>query len=610
MKTLFGTYLKLFLYWLLVFFVGRLVFHAINYSESAAAGFSAFWGSFLAGFRLDLSMGAYFILIPLLIFCLVLLLFQLRVVKLYSGLHILLLVPALVIITIDARLFAYWGFKLDLTPFRFISTGGNEAAASIRYMDVIVVVVSFLALLAFSLWLYQVLIARSLKKVPQKRMVGAFGLLLSVILFLPIRGSVDVAPLSLSSAYFHQEHFPNQAAVNPVWNFAYALTIKDQEVPLNIAEPSDAETVYKELFSKNDSIYIIPSIKQVRPNIIIVVLESFSAKNIGPLGGPSDLTPNLNQLCREGVSFNNYYASGDRSDIGLATMFTGYPAMPKKHVLAYPQKLSKLPNLYRILKSEGYHGSFYYGGNLEFANLKSLFVTGGVDKIVSQGDLPSFDDDGKWGVHDHHLFDVFAKDLAQLDSPFIASIFSLSSHEPYKVPVDYDKFNGDLGPFNNAMYYTDSCLGALVSSLKETGLWNTSLVIVTADHATRMPDLSDVNHPGKFRIPLVLTGGVIDTPFEVENHSSQSDLAITLLDLLSIPYQKQDFPFSKNLFDTSKDFTFYFYNNGVGYRQTDGGIVYDINGNYTTLLKGSDSIKYTIRARGFTQAVHNDFLVR
>jgi phosphoglycerol transferase MdoB-like AlkP superfamily enzyme len=610
MKNLLKYYLLSIVSWMLVFSFGRLVFHAINFSESSAGDLSTFWGSFVHGLRLDLSMSAYLVFIPFLFLSLILLVFK-KTSKGFNGfLQLALLIPSSIIIAIDAQLFRYWGFKLDLTPFRFIQTGASDAAASIRLVDTLLVFAAFAFILLLALLLYKKLLAKSFVKIPQKRSTGLIALVLCAILFVPIRGSFDVAPISVSSAYFHKDHFPNQAAINPVWNFMYALTIKNQDVRLNLCDKDEATKTWESLYGASDSTYYSPKPTIDKPNVILVVLESFSAKLIEPLGGTPGLTPRLNKLCSDGVLFTNYYASGDRSDMGLASMFTGYPAMPNKHLLAFPQRLQSLPNICKTLAAQGYTSSFFYGGNLEFANINSLFITGGVNNIITQKEMPSFGDNGKWGVHDEHVFELFANHIKQEAEPFFASVFSLSSHEPYKVPATYKHFKGNLAAFNGATYYTDSCLGVLVDELKTSGVWDKSIVIITADHATRMPDMSDVNRANKFRIPLLLTGGAIDTSYTLDHLCSQSDLALTVLNVLGLETRSEDFPFSKNMFDLSKDFALYYYNKGVAYLEPSGSIVYDIRGDYSTLLRGSDSAGYIQKAKAVTQAIDNDFASR
>jgi phosphoglycerol transferase MdoB-like AlkP superfamily enzyme len=610
MKSLLGLYLKYLLYWLLIFITGRLVFLAINAVESTRLTASTLLDVFIYGFRLDLSMSAYFVFVPFLILSLSFLLFKKHVKILQNILHYILFIPALLVIVIDAQLFRYWGFKLDLTPFRFLKSSPSDAVASVVVLDVVLVVMAFIALSILGVWLYKKLIVKGYKKLPSGRLLGLVGLLLSAVLFLPIRGSVDVAPISVSSAYFHQDFYPNQAAVNPVWNFMYSLSIKDQDEKLNLASQEQVDSTILSLYGTDSLTYALPIVEQKNPNIIVIILESFSAKTVGALSDMKGLTPRLDALCDEGILFTNYYASGDRSDMGLATTFTGFPAMPNKHLLSFPQKLQTLPNLYQELGKSGYSSSFYYGGNLEFANIKTIFVTAGVQNIMTEDEIGSFPDDGKWGAHDHHVFQRFADDLAKQKQPFVASIFSLSSHEPYKVPADFQKFEGTLADFSNATYYTDSCLGALVDQLKRDGIWGNSLLIVTADHATRMPDMSAVNDPNKFRIPLLLTGGVIDSSYQMNNHCSQSDFAYSILELLGKQPTKEDYPFSKSIFNTQKDFAFYFYNKGVGYLDSSGSLIYDINGKYSLSTPNIDSLLYLRRAKAMTQAIDQNFTSR
>ena len=164
---------------------------------------------------------------------------------------------------------------------------------------------------------------------------------------------------------------------------AVTKQVDANEHPFLTYEPEEAlgvlESLRQPVLSK-DSI-INPIFKTKTPNIIFVIWEGFTAKVVGPLGGDIEITPNFNSLSEEGLLFTNFYANGDRTDKGLVALLSGYFPQPKKSIIKMPLKSKKLPLLSQSLKDLGYHNSFYYGGDLNFADMNNYLFGKGIDEI-------------------------------------------------------------------------------------------------------------------------------------------------------------------------------------------------------------------------------------
>ncbi|NNJ56656.1 MAG: sulfatase-like hydrolase/transferase, partial [Bacteroidia bacterium] len=178
-------------------------------------------------------------------------------------------------------------------------------------------------------------------------------------------------------------------------------------------------------------------------------------------------------------------------------------------------------NIFRELGTT-HHTSFYYGGNLEFANIKVLFND--ADYVKSEPDFNSSNTNA-WGVHDEVVFDEFFKDFENESKPQFKMLFSLSSHEPFDVPHYSKKSDAYL----NSISYTDSCLGILIEKLKASDKWNNTLLIITADHGTVRPDNAAIYDKTNFRIPMVLTGGKVLKDTVIHDAVSQGDIPATIL---------------------------------------------------------------------------------
>ena len=171
-------------------------------------------------------------------------------------------------------------------------------------------------------------------------------------------------------------------------------------------------------------------------------MESFTAKFVGCLGGEPGVTPNLDKIATDGLLFTNIYAAGDRSEKGEVAVLSGYPNQAITSIIKTPAKTEKLPQITKSLEEEGYHTSYTYGGELEFANIKSYLVNAGFDKLVSKYSFSISERTTSWGVHDHIVLNRFFDNLKKEEQPFFATLFTLSSHEPYDVPMG-PRFKGN-----------------------------------------------------------------------------------------------------------------------------------------------------------------------
>jgi phosphoglycerol transferase MdoB-like AlkP superfamily enzyme len=362
-------------------------------------------------------------------------------------------------------------------------------------------------------------------------------LAVTALMFVPIRGSFSVAPMNTGFVYFHRtKAYANHAAINVVWNFLYNLSKNTTlKYPEDFLPKEVAEQYFLELHPQHDTT-ATRLWKTDRPNIILFILESFTADVIEPLGGMPGIAPNLNQLCTEGVLFTNIYASGDRTDKGLISILSGYPAQPVTSIIKNPAKTQRLPYLNHYMLDLGYNTSFVYGGDIDFANFRSYLTNSRFDHITSDEDFPEEYNQSKWGVHDHIVFQQALQECDTARQPFFKVILSLSSHEPFDVPM-VAKFPGKDGEslFINSCYYTDRCIGEFIIKAKASDWWDNTVVIFIADHGHRHPGNKELKDKERYRIPLLMVGGAVKQDAIIEKFASQTDLANTLLGQLAKP---------------------------------------------------------------------------
>ncbi len=134
------------------------------------------------------------------------------------------------------------------------------------------------------------------------------------------------------------------------------------------------------------------------------------------------MTPQFNRWKQHGIYFSNMYASGDRTNIGIPVIFSGYPAMPNTTLIHSPGRSEKLQVLSKLFKGKGYYTPFFYGGEPEFANLKSYPLHSGFDPIIGKNNFETKDMNSKWGAHDGIVVNRVFGDLYKSNKPFFANL--------------------------------------------------------------------------------------------------------------------------------------------------------------------------------------------
>ena len=571
--------------WLGLFGLTKAYFIGVNLGIDALflSNFIQVWKS---GILLDLSMVGYLSIIPILgIFCnKILPVITHKVVQFYGWFTWLFLV---IVMASDAYFYYYWGQKTNLGFTQFL----GEENAGLFSLETQTFVVTFLFIL---LGIYG--FSRrgaNLFHLPEKGSIWTATALL-IISFVMIRGGVSNVPINISSAYFSKNNALNNAAVNPAWSFLATELERDKHAPLKFFEQKEqAENILSQINSSKDDYTSLLEPYDSNTNLILIVLESFSAKVVGSVSGEKfGSTPQLDLISGQGISFSNAYASSFRSDKGLLALTTGFPSGARQTLTNFPTELSAKPSVFKLF-SKDYWTSFYYGGNLDFANIKVLFSD--ADELKSGDDFVS-SKRNTWGVHDEDVFQTFGDDFMTRKKPQFSMLFSLSSHEPFDVP----NYQNREDPYLNSISYTDSCLGLLINRIKESDKWSNTLIMITADHGVRRPDNAPIYSDINFKIPLILTGGVVRQDTVIREIVSQSDLPSTVASYLNKP-----FIFSQQSVLQPSNIAFYSYHNGIATVAPDCIQFYDFD--QKKYLTDSCTLPFE---KAFFQLANEDFFGR
>ena len=591
--------LALFFIWLPLLAVQKPVFLLYHHALASGCSLSDYLKVITHGLLLDCTMAGYLTALPLLMTLVSIWLpgtFYKKLLKGYFGIMAVLIAA---IFSVDVALYGYWGFRLDATLFFYLQSP-KDAMASVPLGQFFAQLGMFVVYASGIYWVLKKCIVTLFPETQvRKRLSGSLVVLLSGgILFIPIRGGVTTSTANVGMEYFSQNQFLNHSAINPCFSLIASLSKQqDFAAQFNFFPEEERKEVMETLSSsprtgygnEEDSMKPQTLLNTSRPNILIILMESFSANAVGAVGGDSVITPNLNRLSREGVLFTNMYANSFRTDRGIVSVLNGYLAQPTTSIMKYPAKSQTLPSIAKSLTNEGYIANMLYGGDINFTNMQSYFFGSGYSRITADRDFPITSRLSKWGANDDITFRYLYEDIKSRDNqvPWLTTFLTLSSHEPFEVP--YHRLD-EMGLYPNSVAFTDSCIGHFIEKLKELPVWKNTLVIFVSDHGYPYPKDVTGYEPRRYHIPMLWIGGAVKEPVVIDKLANQTDLAATLLNQLEIDHDA--FTFSRNILSPDyPEYAFYTYSNGFGFIDSTGISVYDNEGKKTlieTPREGSD----------------------
>ena len=590
-------FFKYYLFWIVLFQLQKLFFILVQYKLMGDISLSDCLQVMAHAFPLDLSVASYITAV----FGLLLMVsnwVNIRVIRCISHVFTAVVLAIVVFVLIgDNSTFSFWGYHWDKSIFTFLQSPKEVLACAVWWQWILVTILFLLWFVAcgfvYLKWLKWDKVELESRTTTRLWQTGVW-LLITAFLFLPMRGSVTVSTMNTGRVYFSNNQMLNQAAVNPLFNiieslsentfdlkkYTYMSSVEAQQLTQQLL-PTDRWTHTEEVFATQ------------RPNIVLVILESFSTNAL-------DAMPNLMRLAQEGIYFSNAYSSSYRTDRGIVSLMSAFPGQPTSSLMTVPSKSRNLPQIGKALKQEGYLLNFYYGGDEDFTNMRSYLIDGGFENRVVDKDFPLQDRMSKWGAHDHIVLERASREIRQRytqypDNQYFDVILTLSSHEPFDVPFTSDFSHAYL----NSVAYTDSCLGAFVDSLKQHPLWDSTIVILSPDHGYPYPNGIANYNPLRYRIPMAIIGGAVQQPMQVPTLCSQIDLVPTVLHAMGL--DAEAYPFSKNILDsTQTEFAFYAFNDGFALLTPQDTIIVDAKANM--LLHGNnDSLKQ--QAHAFMQCI-------
>lgn len=530
---------------------------------------------------------------------------------------------------LNASLYPYWKYPLDSTPLFYFFTSPADAIASVSIWQVILSIV-ILIVLTVGVWF--TLRMRGEKRQQYSRYGYGYGglgsgkrnrfddfdrhrgrtsiilLLLTGLLFLPIRGGITVSTMNTGQAYYSQNAYLNHSAVNPLFSLLESITHQeDFASQYRFMKDKEADKIFATMTSTSDeNTYPLlneATFKKGTPDILIVIMESFASDIMPSMGSYKDVAVCLDSIAQQSILFTRFYANSFRTDRGMVSILSGYPAQPTTSIMRYPRKTSQLPSIARNLaKYKNYKTTYYYGGDADFCNMRSYLVSQGYQHIISDANFPIEDKLSKWGVPDHIVAARMIEDIkAQQNEkrPMLRILQTSSSHEPFEVP--YHRLKDKR---LNAFAYTDSVMGAIVREYRKLPKWKNTLIVFVPDHVGGYKEQLNDHDRSRYQIPLILAGGAISRPMKVGIIGSQHDIAATLLGQLGVEHR--EFTFSKNMMsDATPKFAFFAVNDAFGIVSEENSLIYDNRAKRIVYDKGEKGFNLK-RGQAYLQKLYDD----
>jgi len=428
---------------------------------------------------------------------------------------------------IDSRLFGFTGRRMS-PDFLAIAGDIQSQGASVLFQYWYLTLIGLVAVGIFAKLTWQV--AADGQPTAHLRRKNTKLLGLALVGLVLIRGGWQTKPLAPAHAYGYQP----AALANMVLNTGMTVlrsppteTIKpltdfpNMQVVRNALAPAGTLTPGK-VFARGK-------------NVVVLVIESLATEYTGHFNAGKGYTPFIDDLAKRSVSFQHSFANGRRSIDAMPAIFAGIPAWREQPFITSQFATNEIHPLPRELKNIGYSSMFFHGaanGSMHFDIFSQI---AGFDEYIGRDQYPdSADDDGQWGIFDEPFLQFAAQKLSASQKPFFAGIFTLSSHNPFKIPEKYSgKFPKGTLPIHESIGYADYALSKFFETASKQSWYNDTIFVITGDHTSLSDNAKYNNMPGRFMVPIIFfdpTGSLQKIP--AAKIATHADIAPTVFDLM------------------------------------------------------------------------------
>lgn len=532
---------------LIFYSLARLEFLVWNWNLFNDKAFADILWSFVVGLRFDLA-AVLSLSAPLILLAIIPWPRQWNKVWLWGslGLFWILQTPFFILNLVDTEFINFVGrrFSYD-TLFILNEAQGKFLQFVATYWPLFLVNTFLVAGFIFSAWkiFTGTLTKWSWPEGKRLKLWGAHALISFFVLALTvvgIRGGLQKKPVNFVNANIFSAPLLNNLVLNSSFTFIKSYGAK--ELPRE-----KYFTDQKELLSQlNGSLKgsLLEGRRPAQPqNVVVIILESFAEEYIGPHQGQT-FTPFLDSLKEKSLSFENSYANGRRSIEGIAAIMAGIPALMSEPFISSHFTSNYFLGMGTLLGSQKYSTGFFHGGRNGTMYFDSFMQSAGVEQYFGSVEYSNDkDDDGVWGIWDEPFLQYMIGQIDQFPKPFMTSVFTLSSHHPFKVPEQYQSQlpKGSL-EILQTIAYTDLALKKFFDEASKKPWFKDTLFIITADHTSMRYRPEYENDIGVYRVPLILYHPTYKFP-EVDRSMivQHIDILPTVMDFLGLQEKDKNY---------------------------------------------------------------------
>lgn len=379
-------------------------------------------------------------------------------------------------------------------------------------------------------------------------------ILFSTLTVYGMRGGFQYKPIDIVNAgqYSKAQNIP--IVLNTPFTIIKTMLIDNIEIKTYFLD-SKIETVY----TPKTTIISKPAFKN--KNVVLIILESFAKEYVGGYNNGIGYTPFLDSLLNKSYNFTNAYANGSRSIEALPSILAGIPQLMATPYAISNYASNQIDGVAKVLKKQGYNTSFYHGGENGTMGFNGFVGVAGINNYfgLNEYDNKEKDYDGNWGIFDEPYLQYYAAELNTKKEPFFSSIFTLSSHHPYKIPKQYKGVfpKGNLKT-HETVGYTDFALKRFFETAKNMPWFNNTLFIFTADHSAKSNAEKYKTRLGRFAIPTFIFDPTGNLKGINENLFQHLDITPTILSLVA--NNNKIISFGSNAFNNNDKFVVQYVN--------------------------------------------------
>ena len=294
-----------------------------------------------------------------------------------------------------------------------------------------------------------------------------------------------------------------------------------------------------------------------KTNIVIVILESFSKEYIGfynqHIDGYQGYTPFLDSLLAHSVTYTHSFASGRKSIDAMPSVLSSIPMLIEPYIVT-PYSTNAVSSLAECLRDEGYATAFFHGAPNGSMGFQAYARSAGFEQYFGMDEYDGIDAfDGTWAIWDEEFLQYYAQRMSQMPEPFMTTVFTASSHHPFRIPERYEGVfpQGDQ-PIHPCLGYTDHALRKFFAYAQQQAWYENTLFVITADHTNQVSLPEYATAKGLFEVPIAFYSPQWSQG-EVHEQSAVSQTDIMPSVLAYLGYQKPFFAFGKDILTKEKE---------------------------------------------------------